>query len=66
MRRRTAACDLGFGHSIPLGAPRPAQADFSTSGLGDPGAAAPADHMVFVPINGDKPSGSTAADRAAD
>lgn len=46
--------DLGFGHSIPLGAQKPAQADFSTTGLGDLGTAAPADHLVFVPINGDK------------
>jgi len=45
---------LGFGHSIPLGAPQPTQADFSPSGLGDLGTAAPADHLVFVPINGDK------------
>ena len=45
---------MGFGHSIPLGAPQPTQADFSPSGLGDLGTAAPADHLVFVPINGDK------------
>lgn len=46
--------DLGFGHSIPLGAHKPRQADFSTSGLGDLGTANPADHLVFVPINNNK------------
>lgn len=46
--------DLGFGHSIPLGADKPTQKDFSTTGLGDLGTAAPADHLVFVPINGDR------------
>ncbi len=55
--------NIGFGHSIPLGATKPAQADFSTSGLGDLGTAAPADHLVFVPINGNKmvslPGGTT-------
>lgn len=55
--------NLGFGHSIPLGAAKPVQADFSTSGLGDLGTAAPADHLVFVPINGNKmlslPGGTT-------
>jgi len=55
--------NIGFGHSIPLGATKPVQADFSTSGLGDLGTAAPADHLVFVPINGNKmlslPGGTT-------
>ncbi len=46
--------DLGFGHSVPLGPTKPTQAEFSTSGLGDLGTASPADHLVFVPINGDK------------
>jgi hypothetical protein len=50
----TYTVDLGFGHSIPLGPDQPAQADFSTAGLGDLGTAAPADHLVFVPINGDR------------
>ncbi|MEE4544261.1 hypothetical protein V2S66_20055 [Streptomyces sp. V4-01] len=45
---------IGFGHSIPLGATKPRQSDFSTTGLGDLGTAAPADHLVFVPINGDR------------
>lgn len=55
--------NLGFGHSIPLGPTKPTQSQFSTTGLGDLGTAAPADHLVFVPINGDKmlslPAGST-------
>ncbi|MCM2423661.1 hypothetical protein [Streptomyces sp. RKAG293] len=46
--------NLGFGHSIPLGPTKPTQSQFSTTGLGDLGTAAPADHLVFVPINGDK------------
>lgn len=55
--------DIGAGHSIPLTATAPTQADFSTGGLGDLGTATPADHLVFVPINGDKmlslPAGTT-------
>jgi hypothetical protein len=55
--------DINFPYSIPLGPTKPTQSQFSKTGLGDLGTAAPADHLVFVPINGNKmlslPGGST-------
>jgi hypothetical protein len=55
--------NINFPSSIPLAATKPTQSEFSTSGLGDLGTAAPADHLVFVPINGNKmvslPGGGT-------
>jgi hypothetical protein len=46
--------NINAGHSIPLGPVKPTQAQFSTAGIGDLGTAAPADHLMFVPINGNK------------
>lgn len=46
--------NLGYGHSIPLGKDKPAQGDFSTTGLGDLGTGVPGGILVFIPINGDK------------
>jgi len=55
--------DINFPSSIPLGAVKPTQSEFSRSGLGDLGTAVPADHLVFVPINGNRmvslPGGGT-------
>jgi hypothetical protein len=55
--------NINAGHSVPLGPTKPTQADFTAGGAGDLGTATPADHLVFVPINGDKmlslPGGTT-------
>jgi hypothetical protein len=42
------------GYTIPLAATKPAQADFSTSGLGDLATSGPGGHLIFLPINGDR------------
>lgn len=53
--------NINAGFSIPLRSAKPTQADFSTTGQGDLGTAAP-DHLEFLPINGNKlltlPSGT--------
>lgn len=46
--------NLGYGHSVPLGKDKPAQGDFSTTGLGDLGTGVPGGILVFIAINGDK------------
>lgn len=55
--------DLNYPNSVPLGPSKPTQSQFNTGGAGDLGTGAPADTLVFVPLNGDKmvslPNGAT-------